>query len=50
LPSLQQNALPPGKPNGSLVYCENCRRATAPCQSGGSGAPAMMVAGIWSCL
>ncbi|MBS1792970.1 MAG: hypothetical protein JSS81_03905 [Acidobacteria bacterium] len=50
LPSLAQNALPAGKPNGSLVYCTNCRRSTTPCQAGGSGAPAMMVAGQWSCL
>ena len=50
LPSPQQSALPAGKPNGSLVYCDNCRRASSPCQSGGSGAPAMMIAGVWSCL
>jgi len=48
--SLVQSALPPGKPNGTLVYCENCRRSTTPCQAGGSGAPAMMVGGQWSCL
>jgi len=50
LPSLKQDALPAGKPDGSLVYCQNCRRSTTPCQAGGSGAPAMMVAGSWSCL
>jgi hypothetical protein len=50
LPSIQQNTLPAGKPNGSLVYCANCRRSTAPCQAGGSGAPAMVVGGQWSCL
>ena len=50
LPSLPQNSLPAGKADGSLVYCTNCRRSTTPCQSGGSGAPAMMVAGQWSCL
>lgn len=50
LPSFQQNALPPGKPSGSLVYCANCRRSTTPCQSGGGGAPAMMIGGAWSCL
>ena len=50
LPSFQQNALPQGKADGSLVYCANCRRSATPCQSGGSGAPAMMVAGQWSCL
>jgi hypothetical protein len=48
--SFQQTALPAGKPDGSLVYCANCRRSTTPCQAGGSGAPAMMVAGQWSCL
>lgn len=50
MPSFQQNQLPAGKPNGSLVYCANCRRNTTPCQAGGSGAPAMTVAGQWSCL
>lgn len=50
LPSLKLEALPTGKPDGSLVYCQNCRRSTTPCQNGGSGAPAMMVAGSWSCL
>ena len=50
MPSFGANALPAGKPNGSLVYCTNCRRSTTPCQAGGSGAPAMMVGGAWSCL
>lgn len=50
MPSILQNALPAGKPNGSMIYCSNCRRNSTPCQSGGSGAPAMMVAGQWSCL
>ncbi len=50
MPSFLQNALPTGKPNGSMVYCSNCRRDTTPCQSGGSGSPAMTVAGQWSCL
>lgn len=38
------------KNNGSMVYCSNCRRATTPCQAGGSGAPAMIVNNQWSCL
>lgn len=50
MPSFQVNALPNGKPNGSMVYCTNCKRSTTPCQSGGSGAPAMVVNGQWSCL
>ncbi len=50
MPSILQNALPAGKPNGSLVYCSNCRRDTTPCQAGGTGAPAMVVANQWSCL
>lgn len=50
MPSIQQNQLPAGKPNGSLVYCQDCRRNTTPCQSGGAGAPAMIVNGQWSCL
>jgi len=48
--SFEQNKLPAGKANGSLVYCPNCRRNSTPCQAGGSGAPAMVVAGQWSCL
>ena len=50
MPSFAATALPNGKANGSMVYCSNCRRATTPCQAGGSGAPAMMVGGAWSCL
>jgi hypothetical protein len=50
LPSVQQNALPKDKPNGSMVYCADCRRSTTPCQAGGKGAPAMVVGGGWSCL
>ena len=50
MPSLQQSALPQNKPNGAMVYCENCRRSTTPCQAGGTGAPAMVVGGQWSCL
>ncbi|CAN5640199.1 hypothetical protein BH20ACI4_BH20ACI4_25170 [soil metagenome] len=50
MPSLQLNQMPAGKPNGSLVYCSNCRRDTTPCQAGGTGAPAMMVGNQWSCL
>jgi hypothetical protein len=50
MPSFLQTALPSGKPNGSTVYCSNCRRSTTPCQSGGTGAPAMVVANQWSCL
>ncbi len=49
MPSFQQNQLPAGKPNGSMVYCSNCRRDTTPCQAG-TGAPAMVVNGQWSCL
>lgn len=50
MPSFLQNALPSGKPNGAMVYCSNCRRNATPCQAGGTGAPAMLVAGQWSCL
>lgn len=50
MPSFNQNQLPAGKPNGSMVYCTNCRRNTQTCQAGGSGAPAMVVGGQWSCL
>jgi hypothetical protein len=50
MPSFPFNQLPTGKANGSMVYCSNCRRNTVTCQSGGSGAPAMVVNGQWSCL
>ena len=50
MPTFQHNQLPAGQPNGSMIYCQNCRRSTTPCQAGGSGAPAMMVNGQWSCL
>ena len=50
MPSVPVNALPAGRANGSMVYCTNCRRSTTPCQGGGSGAPAMVVGGQWSCL
>lgn len=50
MPSFTQNLLPTGKPNGSMVYCVNCRRNATPCQAGGAGAPAMVVNGQWSCL
>ena len=50
MPSFTQNALPTGKPNGSMIYCSNCRRNTTPCQAGGTGAPAMLVNNQWSCL
>ncbi len=50
MPSLLQNVLPKGKANGSMVYCADCRRSTAPCQAGGTGAPAMVVNNQWSCL
>ena len=50
MPTFQVNALPTGRSNGAMVYCSNCRRSTSPCQGGGSGAPAMVVGGQWSCL
>ncbi len=50
MPSFLQSALPTGKPNGSMIYCSNCRRNTASCQAGGTGAPAMVVNNQWSCL
>ena len=50
MPFFPSNTLPAGKPNGSMVYCTDCRRSTTPCQGGGSGAPAMVVANQWACL
>lgn len=49
VPNFALNALP-NKPNGSMVYCTNCRRNSTPCQAGGTGAPAMVVNSQWSCL
>lgn len=50
MPAFRQVQLPRNKPNGSMVYCIDCRRDTEPCRPGGSGAPAMVVNGEWSCL
>jgi hypothetical protein len=50
MPTFRSGNLPNGKPNGSMVYCEDCSRDQTPCRGGGSGAPAMMVGGRWSCL
>ena len=50
MPALPVNTLPTGKPNGSMVYCSDCRRNSTPCQGGGNGAPAMVVGNQWSCL
>ncbi len=50
MPSFAANALPRGAANGSMAYCTNCRRGTTPCAAGGSGSPAMVVNGQWSCL
>ncbi len=50
MPSFNVNALPAQSPNGSMVYCADCRRNSSPCQRGGSGAPAMMIGGRWNCL
>lgn len=50
MPSVRFSALPQGRDDGSMVYCPDCRRNTTPCQGGGSGSPAMVVNGRWSCL
>lgn len=50
LPSFREEQLPKDKPDGSIVYCINCQRNTTPCKAAGTGAPAIMVAGKWSCL
>jgi hypothetical protein len=50
MPNYRHNLLPNGKPNGSMIYCEDCQRGDTPCRSGGSGSPAMVVNGRWSCL
>ena len=50
VPTLRWRDLPRRKANGSTVYCADCRRNSTPCRGGGSGAPAMVVNGRWSCL
>lgn len=50
MPSIQADKLPLDKPNGSMIYCSNCRRNSTPCQAGGTGAPAMFVNNQWSCM
>ncbi|MCO6510836.1 MAG: hypothetical protein J5I65_08585 [Aridibacter famidurans] len=50
MPSVPFRSLPRDKGDGSMVFCPDCRRDTEPCQGGGSGAPAMVVNGRWSCL
>lgn len=50
IPNFLFNKLPSGKPNGSLVYCEDCQRNQTPCRGGGTGSPAMMVSERWSCM
>lgn len=50
MPSIPYRQLPQGSPDGSMVYCPDCRRNSEPCQGGGSGSPAMVVNGRWSCL
>ena len=50
MPKFRFSALPRANSDGSMIYCEDCRRDTTPCRGGGSGAPAMVVNGRWSCL
>ncbi len=50
LPQMPINTLPQRAQNGSFTYCTDCRRNTTPCQSGGTGAPAMFAGDKWSCL
>ena len=50
MPSFPQAQLPASQPNGAMVYCQNCKRSTTPCQGGGTGSPAMTVNGQWSCM
>jgi hypothetical protein len=41
--------LPTSAPNGTQVYCSNCKVATSPCAGGGTGAMAFKVNGAWRC-
>lgn len=50
MPKILHSAMPANSANGSMLYCNDCRRGTTPCQAGGTGAPAMVVNGVWSCL
>lgn len=49
LPSMEADDLPRDAPDGSMAYCSNCQRDTAPCKSAGRGAPATKIAGNWEC-
>jgi hypothetical protein len=49
LPSMNQEDLPESVADGSMVYCANCSRDTAPCKAGGTGAPATRIARTWEC-
>jgi hypothetical protein len=50
LPSIRFNDLKTvNAGNGSMVFCADCQRDTAPCRAGGSGAPAMFINGAWEC-
>jgi hypothetical protein len=39
----------PNWPNGSFIYCTNCRTSTAPCAGSGTGAFAFRENGAWNC-
>jgi hypothetical protein len=48
-PSFAWAALPTTPGNGAMIYCSDCTRNATPCAGGGSGAPAVKVAGTWEC-
>lgn len=39
----------PSSTNGTMLYCNDCTVATAPCTGGGTGAFAFRVNGAWRC-
>ena len=39
----------PAWPNGSFLYCADCRTSTSPCASGGGGAFAFREGAAWNC-
>ena len=39
----------PAWPNGSFIYCGDCRTSTSPCAGGGTGAFAFRENAVWNC-
>jgi hypothetical protein len=49
MPIFNSRSLPRTSNNGTMLFCEDCRR-NSPCSGGGTGAPAMFINNRWECL